>query len=110
MPDGTRTSVHLFRFGPVGHAEAYKDTAVQADDVEVPDTSLCAFREKKPHGPEQTRWACIQAGDVLAVVTRTRPGGALLVPSQQTVALRTDCSADRPPRDPPHRVGRTPGH
>ncbi|MFE8938723.1 hypothetical protein ACFYNX_14655 [Streptomyces sp. NPDC007872] len=110
MPDGTRTSVHLLRFGSVGHAEAYKDVAVQADaadgpkalpegveglvmesfadDVEVPDTSLYAFREKKPYGPEQTRWAYIQAGDVLAVVTQTRPGEALLVPFQQTVTLQ----------------------
>ncbi|MFE2559058.1 hypothetical protein ACFXGT_24135 [Streptomyces sp. NPDC059352] len=109
-PDGTRTSIHLLRFSSVAYAESYKDTALQADgadgpkalpdgvegtvmenfadDVHVPDTSLYAFREKKPYGPEQTRWAYVQAGDTLALITQTRKGEPLAVPFQQTVTLQ----------------------
>lgn len=109
-PDGTRTSIHLLRFSSVAYAESYKDTALQtdgadgpkalpdgvegtvmenfADDVDVPDTSLYAFREKKPYGPEQTRWAYVQAGDTLALITQTRKGEPLTVPFQQTVTLQ----------------------
>lgn len=109
-PDGTRTSIHLLRFSSVAYAESYKDTALQADgadgpkalpdgvegtvmenfadDVDVPDTSLYAFREKKPYGPEQTRWAYVQAGDTLALITQTRKGEPHAVPFQQTVTLQ----------------------
>ncbi|MET9537266.1 hypothetical protein ABZY16_07130 [Streptomyces sp. NPDC006553] len=109
-PDGTRTRIHLLRFSSVAYAESYKDVALQADaadgpkalpdgvegvvlenfadDVDVPDTSLYAFREKKPYGPDQVRWAYIQAGDTLALITQTRKGEALAVPFQQTVTLQ----------------------
>ncbi|MEU1231339.1 hypothetical protein [Streptomyces sp. NPDC005828] len=108
--DGTRTTIHLLRFSSVAHAEAYKDVALEADgvdgpkalpdgvegvvpeaigdDIEVPDTSVYAFREKKPYGPEQVRWAYVQAGDTLALITQTRKGEALAVPFQQTVTLQ----------------------
>ncbi|MFC9593109.1 hypothetical protein ACFTUC_25425 [Streptomyces sp. NPDC056944] len=107
-PDGTRTQIHLLRFSSVAYAEAYKDetmgevaqfgrlplgvevskidTSVQ--DVDVPNLSIYAYGEEKPYGPEQTRWAYIQAGDTFAVVTQTRKGGTLTVPFQQTVALQ----------------------
>ncbi|MEV7375005.1 hypothetical protein AB0O51_29485 [Streptomyces sp. NPDC090301] len=109
-PDGTRTSIHLLRFSSVAYAEAYKDEALHADgadgpealpdgvegvvmdnfadDVEVPETSLYVFREKKPYGPDQVRWAYVQAGDTLALITQTRRGEALGVPFQQTVTLQ----------------------
>ncbi|MFI8256075.1 hypothetical protein [Streptomyces filamentosus] len=110
MPDGTRTTVHLLRFGSVAYAEAFKDEALDAgvaaapgvlprgveavvpEDyasvVDVPGTTLYAFREKKPYGPEQTRWAYLQTGDIVAVVSQVRAGEALAVPFQQTVTLQ----------------------
>ncbi|MGW4699015.1 hypothetical protein [Streptomyces sp. NPDC004285] len=109
-PDGTRTSVHLLRFSSVAYAEEYRDEALEAegadglkalpdgvegfdpetftDDIEVPETGVYAFREKKPYGPEQVRWAYVQAGDTLALITQTRAGEALAVPFQQTVTLQ----------------------
>ncbi|MGW2301981.1 hypothetical protein [Streptomyces sp. NPDC001809] len=109
-PDGTRTSIHLLRFSSVAYAESYKDEALHADgadgpealpdgvegvvmdnfadDVDVADTSLYVFREKKPYGPDQVRWAYVQAGDTLALITQTRRGEALGVPFQQTVTLQ----------------------
>ncbi|WP_406081808.1 hypothetical protein OG468_22570 [Streptomyces zaomyceticus] len=109
-PDGTRTSIHLLRFGSVAYAEAFKDVSLQADaadgpkalpdgvegvvmenfadDVDVADTSLYAYAEKKPYGPERVRWAYIQAGDTLALITQARKGEALVVPFQQTVTLQ----------------------
>ncbi|MGW5780836.1 hypothetical protein [Streptomyces sp. NPDC003863] len=107
-PDGTTTRIHLLRFSSVAFSEAFKDetmdevsrfnrlplgvevskidTSVQ--DVDVPNLSLYAYKEEAPYGPEQTRWAYIQAGDTFAVVTQTRKGGVLTVPFQQTVALQ----------------------
>ncbi|KQX59700.1 hypothetical protein ASE09_04715 [Streptomyces sp. Root66D1] len=109
-PDGTRTTVHLLRFSSVAYAQSYQDVALEvdatdgpkalpdgvenvvpetfADDIEVPDTRAYAFREKKPYGPEQVRWAYVQAGDTLALITQTRKGEALGVPFQQTVTLQ----------------------
>ncbi|MFI8964062.1 hypothetical protein ACIGO8_18325 [Streptomyces sp. NPDC053493] len=108
MPDGTRSAVYLLRFKSVGFSEAFKDDAVQAgsgdtvlldgvqdgesfalgDDVRVADTALYATAETKPYGPEQTRWAYIQAGDTLALVVQSRKDEALAVPFQQTVTLQ----------------------
>ncbi|MEU7391805.1 hypothetical protein [Streptomyces tanashiensis] len=108
-PDGTTTRIHLLRFSSVAFAEDFKDEvtrevskssrlplgveAVKIDmsvqDVAVPDLSVYAYQEEKPYGPEQTRWAYIQAGDTFGVVTQTRKGGTLTVPFQQTVALQS---------------------
>ncbi|MFJ5098542.1 hypothetical protein [Streptomyces sp. NPDC088557] len=110
MPDGTRTSIHLLRFSSVAYAESYGDTALEvdgtsgpkalplgvetpvpetlADDVEVPETRAYVYREKKPYGAEQTRWAYVQAGDTLALITQTRKGESLAVPFQQTATLQ----------------------
>ncbi|MFB6631189.1 hypothetical protein ACFCWY_14915 [Streptomyces sp. NPDC056362] len=107
-PDGTTTRIHLLRFSSVAFAEDLKDevtrevfqgdrlpvgvesakidTSVQ--DIDVSDLSVYAYQEEKPYGAEQTRWAYIQAGDTLAVVTQTRKSGTLTVPFQQTVALQ----------------------
>ncbi|WP_225803124.1 hypothetical protein [Streptomyces sp. NK15101] len=107
-PDGTTTRIHLLRFSSVAYAEALKDEATRevfrdgrlpagvesaeidtsTQDVDVPNLSIYSYREKAPYGPEQTRWAYIQAGDAFAVVTQTRKGGTLTVPFQQTVALQ----------------------
>ncbi|MEX0170562.1 hypothetical protein [Streptomyces sp. LMG1-1-1.1] len=109
-PDGTRTSIHLLRFGSVAYAEEYLRGAVEVDgtdgptalpegvervdaesftdDIGVPSTRANAYREQKPYGPEQTRWAYVQAGDTLALITQTRKGEALAVPFRQTVTLQ----------------------
>ncbi|WP_369145556.1 hypothetical protein [Streptomyces sp. R44] len=107
-PDGTTTRVHLLRFSSVAFSEALKDEVTRevfsgsrlplgveeaeidmdTKDVDVPDLSVYSYKEKEPYGPEQTRWAYIQAGDTFAVVTQTRKGGVLTVPFQQTVALQ----------------------
>ncbi|MET8503537.1 hypothetical protein ABZV60_02640 [Streptomyces sp. NPDC004787] len=111
MPDGTRSSVHLLRFGSVAYAEEFKDALVASDDgdvvpevlpaavqgakmdtfgddIDVPGTRPYVYQEPKPYGPEQTRWAYVQAGDTLAVVLQSRKGGAAAVPFQQTVTLQ----------------------
>ncbi|MGW5423188.1 hypothetical protein [Streptomyces sp. NPDC003943] len=108
MPDGTKSAVYLLRFKSVGFSEAFKDEAlsvgssdtlpldgtgvVESDSlgtgVRVDDTALYTVAETKPYGPEQTRWAYIQAGDTLALVVQSRKGEALAVPFQQTVILQ----------------------
>ncbi|MCT4356951.1 hypothetical protein M5362_27915 [Streptomyces sp. Je 1-79] len=107
-PDGTTTRIHLLRFNSVAFAEAFKDDAVQAGsvdgplldgvegvqsdsdvtiDIRVPYTALYSFVEL-PQNADQTRWAYIQAGDTLALITQSREGEAVPVPFQQTVALQ----------------------
>ncbi|MEU0399366.1 hypothetical protein ABZ318_03795 [Streptomyces sp. NPDC006197] len=112
MPDGTTTRIHLLRFSSVAFSEDFKDDFkneitgeviregrlpdgveaaeidTESQGVDMPYLSVYSYEEKKPYGPEQTRWAYIQAGDTLAVVTQTRKGGAPAVPFQQTVALQ----------------------
>lgn len=108
MPDGTTTRIHLLRFNSVAFAEAFKDDVIRAgsvdgpllegtegvtmdsdiaSDVRVTYTALYTFVEL-PQNADQTRWAYIQAGDTLALVTQTRKGEALRVPFQQTVTLQ----------------------
>ncbi|MFC8173785.1 hypothetical protein ACFUJ0_23115 [Streptomyces sp. NPDC057242] len=107
-PDGTTTRVHLLRFASVAFAEDFKDETMEGvskstrmplgveaaeidasvQKVEVPHLSLYSYAETEPYGPEQTRWAYIQAGDTVGVVTQTRKGGVPTVPFQQTVALQ----------------------
>lgn len=107
-PDGTTTKVYLLRFNSVAFAEAFKDDAVQAGSVDGPlldgvegitmdseiatavrvsYTALYTFVEL-PKNADQTRWAYIQAGDTLALITQSRKGEALEVPFQQTVTLQ----------------------
>ncbi|MFD4317798.1 hypothetical protein [Streptomyces sp. NPDC058548] len=107
-PDGTSTRVYLMRFSSVAFAEAFKDDVLDTGtrgsrlpagvdgetvdsslkDVRLSFLSLYSFDERKPYGPEQTRWAYIQAGDTLGLVVQSRKGEALTVPFQQTVALQ----------------------
>ncbi|MFJ2060732.1 hypothetical protein ACIOMM_33080 [Streptomyces sp. NPDC087908] len=107
-PDGTSTRVYLMRFTSVAFAEAFKDDVLDTGtrgsrlpdgvDGETVDSSLrdarfsylslYSFDERKPYGPEQTRWAYIQAGDTLGLVVQSRKGEALAVPFQQTVVLQ----------------------
>ncbi|WP_411071163.1 hypothetical protein [Streptomyces sp. cmx-4-25] len=107
-PDGTTTRVHLLRFASVAFAEDFKDVTTEkisksdglppgveeaevdtsVGGIDVPYLSLYAYAEAEPYGPEQTRWAYIQAGDTFGVVTQTRRGGTPTVPFQQTVALQ----------------------
>ncbi|WP_432086205.1 hypothetical protein [Streptomyces sp. bgisy095] len=107
-PDGTTTRVHLLRFASVAFAEDFKDETTEGvskttgmplgveaaevdaslQKIEVPYLSFYSYAETEPYGPEQTRWAYIQAGDTIGVVTQTRKGGTPTVPFQQTVALQ----------------------
>ncbi|KOG09729.1 MULTISPECIES: hypothetical protein [Streptomyces] len=110
-PDGTRTSIHLLRFVSVAYAQQYYDDTLRGgygtvgiktlpdgvegfvmdsftEGIKVRDTKADAFWERKPYGPEQVRWAYVQAGDTLALITQTRKGEALAVPFQQTVTLQ----------------------
>ncbi|HEY9372227.1 hypothetical protein, partial [Streptomyces sp.] len=108
--DGTKTRVYLLRFNSVAFSEDFRDeplkagvmggmllpagverwdaTADLSGEVRVPYTSVYAFDETKPYGPEQTRWSYIQAGDTLALITLSRKDGVATVPFQQTVALQ----------------------
>ncbi|MFF8412611.1 hypothetical protein [Streptomyces omiyaensis] len=111
MPDGTRTSVHVLRFTSVAHAQQFEDEVIRGgystdgvktlpdgvelvlpeafpDDIEVPDVRISAYREQQPYGPEQTRFAYVQAGDSIALVTLARKDGVATVPFQQTVTLQ----------------------
>ncbi|WP_435974847.1 hypothetical protein [Streptomyces sp. Qhu_M48] len=109
MPDGTTSRVTLLKFSSVAYADQFMrdvlkpgeaDEALPAGvaegeilegvsgDIQVPDVTAYAYGEKKPYGPEETRWAYITAGDTLALVAQTRKGEALAVPFQQTVALQ----------------------
>lgn len=104
MPDGTRGQVYLLQFisrayagryaqnqestPPKGVSAGEKDTA-PADLTHPEGTAVHAFGEKAPYGPEMTRYATVEAGDTVVVVTLTRKGGA--VPEEafaQTVALQ----------------------
>ncbi|MFB7863710.1 hypothetical protein [Streptomyces sp. NPDC056069] len=108
MPDGTKSAVYLLRFKSVGFSESFKDdvlnvgaadtlpldgtNGVESDSlgtgVRVDGTALYTVAELAPYGPEQTRWAYIQAGDTLALVVQSRKGGAAEVPFRQTFTLQ----------------------
>ncbi|MFE5713217.1 hypothetical protein ACFQ7J_20695 [Streptomyces sp. NPDC056501] len=108
-PDGTTTRIHLLRFTSVAYADRFRIESLKSGDtdeelplgvaeaeiidgasgdVRVPEVTAYTYQEKKPYGPEATRWAYITAGDTLAMVTQTRKGGTLAVPFQQTIALQ----------------------
>ncbi|MER5493815.1 hypothetical protein [Streptomyces sp. NPDC002490] len=108
-PDGTRTQVHLLRFGSAGAAESWRlehgwrntgphhllrgVAAVQQE--EFPKTARSEnvaahlFTEVEPHGREHTRFAFLEAGDVVALVVQSRAGGVRDVPFLQTVTLQS---------------------
>ncbi|UQS31849.1 hypothetical protein J5J01_09800 [Streptomyces fradiae] len=108
MPDGTSTRIYLLQFDSTAFTRAYQDWDLSfggaagtplmgAPDLEsdpdwvLPDqadTSSYVFREKAPHGPEQTRQAYIVAGDTLGLVVQSRKGTSAPVPFHQTVVLQ----------------------
>jgi hypothetical protein len=102
-PDGTRTDVYLLQFissayinspqseiepqNLKGVAHNAPDNSVHSDVVPV-TISVSAFGETKPDS-QDTRYAYIRSGDVLALVTQSRKGGPPLeVPFRQTVRLQ----------------------
>lgn len=56
--------------------------ALSSSDVSV-------YEEPKPHGDEQVRFGCLQAGDVQGVVIQSRKGGLPVIPFHQTVILQS---------------------
>ncbi|MFF4320534.1 hypothetical protein [Streptomyces sp. NPDC001568] len=107
MPDGTRTRVYLLRFHSSGFADAFAGCGadmnlsgvnrIEADavwgkakvDQKAPDTTgVTVMEESAPIGDEQVRAACVQSGDVQAVILQTRKGEVPAVPLHQTVILQ----------------------
>ncbi|MER5933773.1 hypothetical protein [Streptomyces sp. NPDC002054] len=116
-PDGTRTRIYLLRFhtsaftdafsgctshlAPVGGAALADDDTWSAakreegrtrgydtQSVDV-DNHVTVMREAPPAGDEAVRLACIQSGDLQAVVLQTRKGAEpAAVPFHQTVILQ----------------------
>ncbi|MDG9725942.1 MULTISPECIES: hypothetical protein [unclassified Streptomyces] len=108
--DGTHTRIYLLHFGTAAvvdalhtmqlapydrPAYAVRGTETVEPDEDFPeaaesdDVLTSIYTEPEPYGGEQVREAYLGAGDVLAVVLQSRPGGAGEVPFQQTVALQT---------------------
>ncbi|WP_237522672.1 hypothetical protein [Streptomyces sp. SID1328] len=79
--------LHPLRGGPVFEPEGFPEAA-RLDDV-----WLAAFAEAAPYGKERTRVAYATAGDTVAMVTQSRPGGAAAVPFWQTVTLQSELLA-----------------
>ncbi|MEU9922598.1 hypothetical protein AB0H51_15125 [Streptomyces griseoluteus] len=79
--------LHPLRGAPVFEPEGFPETA-RLDDV-----WLAAFAEAKPYGKERTRVAYATAGDTVAMVTQSRPGGVAAVPFWQTVTLQSELLA-----------------
>ncbi|MEV3871143.1 hypothetical protein [Streptomyces sp. NPDC049906] len=108
-PDGTRTRVHLLRFRGVDAAESWgldygwhgtgphhplRDaTVTRREDLpraaRVKNVRTHLFTEVEPHGREHTRFAFLEAGDVVALVVQSRAGGVRDVPFLQTVTLQS---------------------
>ncbi|MFD6876034.1 MULTISPECIES: hypothetical protein [unclassified Streptomyces] len=106
-PDGTRTRVYLLRFHSSGFADAFEGCGadmnlsgvnrIETDtvwgkakvDQKAPDTTgVTVMEESAPVGDEQVRAACVQSGDVQAVILQTRKGEVPAVPLHQTVILQ----------------------
>ncbi|WP_206319957.1 hypothetical protein [Streptomyces zingiberis] len=113
MPDGTRTRIHLLRFGSAGHAflthelafgsagtMAHADLAGAGASDLVPDWPLTvgsdaqgrlfAYDEREPYGERRVRHAYIVAGDTVALIVQSVPasGPDGEVPFRQTVVLQ----------------------
>ncbi|MFD3870981.1 hypothetical protein [Streptomyces sp. NPDC058623] len=106
-PDGTRTRVYLLRFHSSGFADTFAGCGadmnlngvnrIEVDEVwgkvkvdqKAPDTTgVTVMEESAPVGDEQVRAACVQSGDVQAVILQTRKGAVPAVPLHQTVILQ----------------------
>ncbi|MFI8350084.1 hypothetical protein [Streptomyces sp. NPDC085596] len=111
-PDGTRTRIDLLQFATAEVAEESESSFASFDGPRHPlrgapafepegfpeaarldKVWLAAFAEAKPYGKEQTRVAFATAGDTVAMVTQSRPGGAAAVPFWQTVTLQSELLA-----------------
>uniref|UniRef100_A0AAU2JRM0 Uncharacterized protein n=1 Tax=Streptomyces sp. NBC_00049 TaxID=2903617 RepID=A0AAU2JRM0_9ACTN len=106
-PDGTRTRVYLLRFHSSGFADAFEGCGadmnlsgvnrIETDSVwgkakveqGAPDTTgVTVMEESAPVGDDMVRAACVQSGDVQAVILQTRKGTVPVVPLHQTVILQ----------------------
>ncbi|MFE9634337.1 hypothetical protein [Streptomyces sp. NPDC006463] len=106
-PDGTRTRIYLLRFHASGFTDAWKgcgsdlrlngvkriegdsDWAKAKGVQPQPDLRGISLRkESAPFGDEQVKVACIQSGDIQAVILQTRKGEVATVPFHQTVILQ----------------------
>ncbi|MGW2469300.1 hypothetical protein [Streptomyces bauhiniae] len=111
-PDGTRTRIDLLQFATAEVAEQSQGSFVSfavprhplrgapafepegfPEAARLDEVWLAAFAEAKPYGKEQTRVAYASAGDTVAMVTQSRPGGAAAVPFWQTVTLQSELLA-----------------
>ncbi|MCB5166199.1 hypothetical protein LG634_15325 [Streptomyces bambusae] len=110
MPDGTRTRIYLIRFPGEQAAAAWTGCARQmtlagTEELQLDlawtetksdqnfvtrntDVEIGVYEESAPTGPEHARAACIQAGDVQALIVARRSGGVPMVPFHQTVVLQ----------------------
>ncbi|MET9609971.1 hypothetical protein ABZZ17_33705 [Streptomyces sp. NPDC006512] len=106
-PDGTRTRIYLLRFHSSGFADAFEGCGadmnlsgvnrIETDSVwgkakvdqGAPDTTgVTVMEESAPVGDDMVRAACVQSGDVQAVILQTRKGTVPAVPLHQTVILQ----------------------
>ncbi|MER8031221.1 hypothetical protein ABTZ78_19925 [Streptomyces bauhiniae] len=111
-PDGTRTRIDLLQFATAEVAEGSESVFVSyngplhplrgaavfeaegfPEAARLDKVWLAAYAEAKPYGKEQTRVAYATAGDTVAMVTQSRPGGAAAVPFWQTVTLQSELLA-----------------
>ncbi|MFB7467585.1 hypothetical protein ACFCZ1_29525 [Streptomyces sp. NPDC056224] len=105
--DGTRTRAYMLRFHSSGFADAFTGCGadmtlngvkrIEADgDWAKAKASqsqpylrgISVRKESAPFGDEQVRAACIQSGDIQAVILQTRKGEVAAVPLHQTVILQ----------------------
>ncbi|MER8015804.1 hypothetical protein ACIQ7S_21175 [Streptomyces griseoluteus] len=112
MPDGTRTRIDLLQFATAEVAEGSESVLVSyngplhplrgasvfepegfPEAARLDKVWLAAYAEAKPYGAERTRVAYAAAGDTVAMVTQSRPGGAAAVPFWQTVTLQSELLA-----------------
>ncbi|MGW0750075.1 hypothetical protein [Streptomyces sp. NPDC002587] len=105
--DGTRTRAYMLRFHSSGFADAFTGCGsdmtlngvkrIEADgDWAKAKASqsqpylrgISVRKESVPFGDEQVRAACIQSGDIQAVILQTRKGEVAAVPLHQAVILQ----------------------
>lgn len=103
MPDGTRTEIYLLQFESNAYANREQRALADAppEEMHEPEDDYRAvhgtpdhvaqylFVETRPYGARGERMAHLVAGDTIAVVTTSRPGGAAEVPFDQTVLLQS---------------------
>ncbi|MEU7205891.1 hypothetical protein [Streptomyces sp. NPDC045470] len=114
MPDGTRARVHLVQFESAAVAQYFRltvlndwkgtvvnlrdartvvrddgyESAVQARPGDVLDSAVEVYRQTGSGGARSVRYAYLFAGDTVALVVHSRPGGTVPTAFYQTVALQ----------------------